>query len=299
MIRVAMSGEDEATCREISLRLRGAVVVPCDATGDGHAPTTACDAVAFVGMKTPDADEVERSLVAGKHVLLATDARPLRDRMELLARTARQAGAQLSVVNPDHALPSRQLVRQQIASGKLGEVGLVRIHRWEPSVTEGVLNRGSLPGPLVRDLELAQWLFDKSPDVVYAVKQNANEQAAESSDLAQVHLGFAGGGMALITYSNRLPPGDGYQSLSVIGSSGAAYADDHQDRQLVFAGGPPQAVRGGEGITLAPVIQEFVDALRDQHDLSASLSAWTRVWDVADAVQRSLESGQAIHREAH
>ena len=299
MIRVAMNGADEAICREISLRLRGALVVPCDATGDGRSPTTAYDAVAFVGMNAPDSDEVEQFLVTGKHVLLATDARLLRDRMELLTRTARQAGAQLSVVNPDHAIPLRQLVRQQIASGKLGEVGLVRIHRWEPTVTESVLNRMSLPGPLVRDLELALWLFDKSPDVVYAIEQTANEQATESGDLVQVHLGFPGGGMALITYSNRLPPGDGYQSLSVIGSCGAAYADDHQDRQLVFMGGPPLAVRGGEGSTLAPLLQQFVDALREQRDLSAGLSAWTRAWDVADAVQRSIESRMAVHGEAH
>ncbi|MBC8117294.1 MAG: hypothetical protein H7062_23100 [Candidatus Saccharimonas sp.] len=296
MIRVAMSGVDETTCREIALRLRGAAVSSFDATGDGHAPTEACEAAAFVGTKTPDSVEVERFLAAGKHVLLATDARPLRDRMEVLTSTARRAGAQLSIVNPDHALPSRQLVRQQIASGKLGEVGLVRIHRWEPTVTEGVLHRKSLPGPLVRDLELALWLFDKSPNVAYAT---ANEQAAESGGLVQVHLGFSGGGMALITYSNCLPPGDGYQSLSVIGSSGAAYADDHQDRQLVFAGGPPQAVRGGEGMTLALVMQEFVDAVREQRDLSASLLAWTCAWDVADAVQQSLESRLAIHREDH
>jgi len=299
MIRLAISGVDEATCREITLRLRGAVVAPRDTKTAGHVPTEACGAVAFVGTTTPDSDEVERYLVARKHVLLATDARPLRDRMEMLVRIARQAETQLSVVNPDHVLPSRQLIRQQITSGKFGEVGLVRIHRWEPTVTEGVLNRKSLPEPLVRDLEQALWLFGKSPDVVYAIEQTANEQETKNRDLVQVHLGFQGGGMALINYSNRLPAGDGYQSLSVIGSSGAAYADDHQDRQLVFAGGPPQAVRGGEGITLAPLMQEFVDAVREQRDLTASLSAWTRVWEVADAVQRSLESRQAVQREAH
>ena len=35
------------------------------------------------------------------------------------------------VINPDRFLPSRQLIRQQIEAGKLGEVGLIRIHRWE------------------------------------------------------------------------------------------------------------------------------------------------------------------------
>ena len=141
MMRVAMSGADEATCREITLRLRGAALTPCDLTAIGAASTEAIAAVAFVGTRSPDAGEVERLLGAGKHVLLATDARPLRDRMEVLVRLARQTGARLSVVNPDHALPSRQLIRQQITSGKLGEVGLLRIHRWECSTTGGVLHR--------------------------------------------------------------------------------------------------------------------------------------------------------------
>ncbi len=299
MMRVVMSGADEVACREITLRLRGATVEPRDVSLMGDAPAEVCDAVAFVGTRTPDSAEVERLLVAGTHVLLATDARPLRDRMEALDRSARQSGARLSVVNPDHVLPSRQLIRQQIAGGKLGEVGVVRIHRWESSAAEDAANRGSLPGALVGDLELTLWLFDKSPEVVYAIAQIEGDQAADTGDLVQVHLGFPGGGMALITYSNRLPPGDGYQFLSVIGSSGAAYADDHQNRQLVYAGGTPRAVRGGEGTTLAPLMQEFVDALREDRDLSAGLSTWTRAWELADAVQRSIESRQAIHAEAH
>ena len=40
---------------------------------------------------------------------------------------------QVVVVNSDQFLPSRQLIRQQLDTGKLGEVGLVRVHRWEPS----------------------------------------------------------------------------------------------------------------------------------------------------------------------
>ena len=55
MIHVALSGVDEATCREITLRLRGALVLPFDATNGSHAATDACDAVVFVGPKLPDA----------------------------------------------------------------------------------------------------------------------------------------------------------------------------------------------------------------------------------------------------
>jgi hypothetical protein len=104
--------------------------------------------------------------------------------------------------------------------------------------------------------------------------------------------------MALVEYAGRLPPGDGYQSLSVIGSAGAAYADDHANMQLVYRGGRPQAVRTDEGAGhLAALVQEFVDALAAGRDTSGTVTAWQRVWAVVDAVQRSLEARQAIALE--
>ena len=43
--------------------------------------------------------------------------------------------------------------------------------------------------------------------------------------------------MALIDCAQTLPQGDGYFSLSLIGSTGAAYADSHHNRQLLYGGG--------------------------------------------------------------
>jgi hypothetical protein len=111
----------------------------------------------------------------------------------------------------------------------------------------------------------------------------------------QVHLGFPGGGMALLDFDGRLPPGDGYRSLSVIAFAGAAYADDHTNMQLVYRGGHPQAVRTEEHAgQLAELAQEFVDALRDGRNLT---TIWRDVFAVADAVSRSIASGQAVTLE--
>src|SRR5262249_25521148 len=137
-------------------------------------------------------------------------------------------------------------------------------------------------GPLVRDLDLAGWLFGTLPNVVYAVEQ------ADGGVLA--HLGFPGGGMALIDLS-VLPPGDSYHSLSLIGSTGAASAADHQNVQLVYRGGRPQAVRTGEGVkALAALVQEFIDGHPDPTD-------WGGVLAVGAAVGRSRATRQAVHLE--
>ena len=205
--------------------------------------------------------------------------------------------------NPDRFLPSRQLIRQQLDSGKLGDVGLIRVHRWEPTVghvsnvpgltrhVENVPHEiNGLPTGLMRDLDLVLWLVGKLPNSIHAVSRSESHDS--QSKFIQVHLGFPGGAMALIDYSNQLPEGDGYQSLSVIGSTGAAYADDHQNMQLVFRGGNAQAVRAEEtGRRHAALIQEFVDGLQAGREVSSAVADWQRVVDLANAVTRSMTTG--------
>lgn len=195
-------------------------------------------------------------------------------------------------INPDRFLPSRQLIRQQLDSGKLGDVGLVRVHRWEPTKTqvEDVpAETFGLPTGLFRDLDLVLWLVGQSPNAIHAVEQS--DAANSRGRSIQVHLGFPSGAMALIDYSNQLPDGDGYQSLSVIASSGAAYADDHQNMQLVFRGGRPQAVRSEEiGRRHSVAVQKQVDSLRAGHDVASAVSEWQNVMQVATSVRVAMRS---------
>jgi predicted dehydrogenase len=210
--------------------------------------------------------------------------------IESLSRAARAAGVQFAVVNPDRYLPSRQLIRQQLGNA-IGEPGLIRLHHWLPAGSAP--DAAGLPDPLLRDLDVTLWLAGRRPEHVYAVERRVDGR------YVQVHLGFPGGAMALLDFTDRLPGGDGYQSLSVIASSGAAYADDHQNVQLLYRGGHPQAVRTGEQAgQLAAIAREFVDALRAGRDLmTANAATWKDVFTVADAVRQSLASGRAVALE--
>jgi predicted dehydrogenase len=217
-------------------------------------------------------------------MLLVADPCPSGEMIEALYAAARASGVQLAVVNPDRYLPSRRLIREQLG-GPLGEPGLIRLHRWEPAKPE---QPAGLPEPLLRDLDTTLWLMRRRPDRVYAIGQGTDGR------YVQVHLGFPGGGMALLDYDGRLPAGDGYQSLHVIASTGAAYADDHQNTQLLYRGGHPQAVRTEERVgQLAALAQEFIDGLRAGRDLSTE-AEWRAVSVVAGAVRRSLAAGTAV-----
>jgi len=105
--------------------------------------------------------------------------------------------------------------------------------------------------------------------------------------------------MALVGFDNGLPAGDGYQSVAVIGSTGAAYADDHQNMQLLFRGGPPQALRLAEGVCqYRALIEEWVQMIATGPNLSGITWAWQDVLAVAEAARQSLASRQAIALEA-
>lgn len=259
--------DDDSRRSALAPRLRGATLV--------DSPDSA-QAVAFLAAP-PDRASVERYLQAGRHVLLSAGL-PLAD-LDSLSETSRRSTAQLAVVNPDRYLPSRQLIKQQIPD-KIGHVGLLRLHRWEHASAD------PFAGPPLRDLDTALWLVGEPPDRIYAVGRDR---------FVQVHLGFPGGGMALIDYDGRLPEGDGYSSLSVIAASGAAYADDHQNMQLLYRGGRAQAVRTEEGTRQhVAMIQAFVDGLHAGRDFSEDETAWRQIFAVADAVKNSTTTRMAV-----
>ena len=282
MIRLALVSEDTAISQLLGARLRGVKLVS----------SADCEAVAFFDPAATTVEEIQAFLSAGKHVAALGDMCRLETELEALSAAAQERGVRFFIVNADRYLPSRQLIRQQLDAGKLGAPGLLRIHAWQPSNDASATHLS-----LARSLDIAVWYMGKLPDLVYAIENNGD--AAGPGRFVQVHLGFPGGGMALVDVSNRLPPGDGYHSLSVIGSAGAAYADDHQNMQLVYRGGQAQGMRTGEGSKhLAALVQDFADGLAAGRDLSPSIEAWRNVLSLASAVQRSLESRLAIRLEA-
>lgn len=182
-------------------------------------------------------------------------------------------------------MPSRQLIKRELDAGKLGEPGLIRIHHWDAAGE--IDGNHSLPAAVLQELDVILWLMGKSPSIVHALEQ-ANSAGNKQGRYLHIHLGFPGGGMALLDFSSLHPPGDPYRMLHVIGSAGAAYADDHQNMQLLFQGGPARGVIAKEQAGKA-----------SEHDLAGMTQDWETVMAVAESVKRSLATGQSVSLEGH
>src|SRR5262249_19729421 len=149
-------------------------------------------------------------------LLTVADAGSLSEVRKGLFTVAQKVGVRLAVVNPDRYLPSRQLLRKQLPL-PLGEPGLIRLHRLEPAGAARPAEVTDLPELPLRARDVILWLAGRWPNRAYAVEHKSDGTAGRC---VQVHLGFAGGGMALLDFTDRLPPGGSYHSLSVIASNG-------------------------------------------------------------------------------
>lgn len=295
MIRLGVVGVNEPHCRELSRRIRCATLVSIRQTSPVSIEPSNVDAVVFLGSQLPALKAIERLIADGTHVVLGTDCLHPVEVLEAATKQATTGHAKLVVTNPDRMLPSRRLIFDEIATGKLGITGLIRIHRWEPLNSSRLISPGQLPAALVRDLDLTLWLKGLRPNVVFATGRTAGVTPV---DVLQTHLGFADGAMALIDYTNTLPAGDGYQSLSVISSSGAVYADDHANRQLVFSEGTASAEGTDEGLLpIGNLLQSFIDRLLTDDEPPTGDDWWRQAHEIGVAVRQSLETGCAVPLE--
>jgi predicted dehydrogenase len=234
---------------------------------------------------------------ARKHILLAAPLASTLEAADRLLTECANANVRLMAANPARFLPSVQAIKSTLDSGKLGQPGLLRIHRWEPRSTQGAAlgtlgagESGAASGATVwrmaaSEIDLARWLFGRLPTELCVIGRDA--------DYLQLHLGFPEGGMALIDCATTLPVGPGYTSRSLIASTGAAYADDHHNMQLVYRGGASSALRTTEGNagTIA-MLREFLDAVTNRREPSCTTAEARDTVLIAEAAARCLAANR-------
>lgn len=278
MIRLAVIGEEAAACLKLAPRVRAASLAEIrdikEVEGD------AFDAVVICSTSAPETD-CRFAAVHGKHVLF-TAIPPSSEDARILVQVCQANDVRLMAGCSDRFLPSVRTIKQCLDAGQLGEPGLIRIHRWQ--------SQPDRAPDISPDIDLALWMFQSLPTDVYAVAQRGPDDAVT---YVQIHLGFPGGGMGLIDLSNSLASAAGYFSLSLIGSTGSAYADDHHNQQLLLRGDHPVALKTGEGSAARLAqLQEFVDAISGHREPAVSETDVTRALLVSEAAWQSIETGR-------
>ena len=177
------------------------------------------DGVVVGGPLERRAERVNDHLRAGVAVLadapLAADAAE----HDALVQTAEAGAGRLLLAYRQRWRPEVAAVAAAVEAGELGLTGLVRLHAWRAPEPGGEAATAALRDAVDTVLLLA----GAAPEVVHAAGDDA---------CLLVHLGFAGGGMALLDLASS--PGEPYDSLTVIGADGAAHAEEHRNVQLLY-----------------------------------------------------------------
>lgn len=171
---------------------------------------------------------------------------------------------------PNRFDPHAQAIRRRLDAGDLGKPGLVRLHVWNPA-SEALDQRNKIDA-----IDLVLWLIGEDLESSFGTQSQANQV---------VHLGFVSGAMALIDFYDHLPADDRYRSLTVIGSEGAAYADDHRDRNLFFASGAMNARPPATSHSfLGPMLEDFALCINNRDDAAHA----QRAYRAAEAIVKQL-----------
>ena len=177
-------------------------------------------------------EEISDAVKNGKHVLCAAPFGSCPDDVDQVYAAAAEAGVCLMAERLFRYHPYSQTLEQALSEGKLGSPGLLRVHDWKPPpLTSSDQSQNETLFPWIDEhVAVANRLFNESPNCVFAKLM--------SIDLArfgvQIHLGFPSKGMALIDVGHFLPHSPSYFSMSLIGETGAVYADDHHNSHLVW-----------------------------------------------------------------
>ena len=213
---------------------------------------------------------------AGKHTLIPAPVTS--DELELdgLLQTFEGAGVRIELAFGHRHHPYQETVHRSLRSGKLGVPGLIRMHSWaDPDASTSMFE-------CLHDVvDTLCWMFDDRPNRIYAT-------SFQGTSGIQVHLGFAGGGMALADCVRSLPaPNHTYDTISAIGSLGAAYADDHHNTHLLVQADGVHARRACLGHRqIGKQLSSFADGLAHESESSNSHDG-VRALAVANAALRS------------
>lgn len=232
---------------------------------------------------------------AGRHVLVEKPLALSADEAVAVQQAATRADVRLMAAHTLRFMPANVQVHRARAAGELGQPGMLRSHRWLrrfPGPPGGWKHDATRTGGLavhegVHEIDQALWLIDERPTHVHALAK---------PELLQIHLGYASGAMAICGIATGLPLGSGYYSLALIGSLGAAYADDHHNVQLVYRGGRPQATLTDLRATAVRAqLDEFAQAIADERDPSVAGTDAVAALQIAEAAAASSASGQTAH----
>ncbi len=225
------------------------------------------------------ADLIAKYVHAGVAVLSSAPSIAQAAEYNTLVKESENASGRLLTAYRHRWRPEVIALDRAVKARELGLTGLVRMNSWsmQNEVKLAVHQTDdAIYFPLRDMVDAVLWIFGALPRVVYA---------SGGEGCMQAHIGFVGGGMALLDIADA--PFDPYEAITLIGSNGAAHADDHHNMQILY---------DQDGIHGLPIKGDAERALLRAfaNGATSSASAENVVSSVTEAILQSLAASTAV-----
>ncbi len=245
---------------------------------------------AFVCTPTSTHSEIATKLIQKrKNVFIEKPMTYLSEEGEDLVQLAKKNNVVLTCGYIERFNPAVTLVKDYVKSKKYGELVMLEFHR-ENRMPIHIKDVGIIYDTSVHDIDTAMWLFDDTPQVVFA---RSGKIQHEHEDFASIMLGFKDNKVAIIS-SNWITPSR-VRTFNAVCTEGIISSDFITQEVKIQTKNETEIPRKEMKEPLLLEIKNFLGAFEGKNELTVKSSEAVNVTKIAEASLLSSQKGTPIY----
>ena len=245
---------------------------------------------AFVCTPTSTHSEIATKLIQKrKSVFIEKPMTYLSEEGEDLVQLAKKNNVVLTCGYIERFNPAVTLVKDYVKSKKYGELVMLEFHR-ENRMPMHIKDVGIIYDTSVHDIDTAMWLFDDTPQVVFA---RSGKIQHEHEDFATIMLGFKDNKVAIIS-SNWITPSR-IRTFNAVCTEGIVSSDFITQEVKIQTKNETEIPRKEMQEPLLLEIKNFLGAIEGKNELTVKSSEAVNVTKIAEASLLSSQKGTPIY----
>jgi UDP-N-acetylglucosamine 3-dehydrogenase len=234
-------------------------------------------------------DITTRLIENKKHVFVEKPMTYLSEDGQNLIALAKRNNVILTCGYIERFNPAVASVKDFIKSQKYGDLIRLEFYR-EHRMPQHIKDVGVIYDTSVHDIDTAMWLFDETPEIVFAIAGRINH---EHEDFATITLGFKDNKTATIS-SNWITP-IRVRNFNAVCTEARIFSDFITQEIRIETDNCTENPKNEKAEPLSLEIKNFIDAIEGKNDLVVKPEQAVNVTKVAEAALLSSQRGTPIY----
>jgi len=245
---------------------------------------------AFVCTPTITHSEIAKKLIENKkHVFIEKPMTYLSEDGQNLIEIAKKNNVVLTCGYIERFNPAVDTVKNFLKSKKYGELIRLEFYR-EHRMPQHINDVGIIYDTSVHDIDTAMWLFNETPEIVFARSGKINH---EHEDFATIMLGFKNNKIATIS-SNWITP-TRVRNFNAVCTDARIFSDFITQEIRIETDQGSENYSGEKKEPLSLEIKNFIDAIEGKNEIVVKPEHAVNVTKIAEASLLSSQKGIPIY----